>query len=372
MKHIVMLHPAYWEQKFGGAELQLRMHYLAFKNAGYEIFYIYIDTGVKVKNIDDINLLPIRKGKIDKKLGKAWFLYNIQIYKLLQIVKPQIIYTRYFTSWNYIASIYERKNNAKYFWAVACDNEVVPIDLKFHFCKPFEIIENLFIKKAFSLTSRFLTQNEFQTKMLINIHKKKPIKLNQSTYFFPVEKIKKDSDEIHVLWIGNLKPIKHPERFLEIVERFKNYKNYSFIMVGRPDGYYSEMINNKIKSLRNLKYLGELTNEEVNDLLAKSHILVNTSDIEGFSNTFVQAWMRKVVVISMYSNPDELLTKLRIGFVTNEIKEICSIITHLSENRELLVEMQNKAYEYVVDHHCFEKNIEKLIKLFQTDNYRNI
>ena len=54
-----------------------------------------------------------------------------------------------------------------------------------------------------------------------------------------------------------------------------------------------------------------LSQAEVNALLEHTDLLVNTSDYEGFSNTFIQAWMRRVPVVSLRVDPDRLLSPRR-------------------------------------------------------------
>ena len=62
-------------------------------------------------------------------------------------------------------------------------------------------------------------------------------------------------------------------------------------------------------------YLLSLDNTKVNQLFEKSHILVHTGFVEGFPNTFIQAWMRKMVVLSLQIDPDNVLTSKKIGFL---------------------------------------------------------
>ena len=50
---------------------------------------------------------------------------------------------------------------------------------------------------------------------------------------------------------------------------------------------WNALVADEIQSTENLEHLGAKPQEEVNRLFAQTHILVNTSDYEGFSNTFV-------------------------------------------------------------------------------------
>ena len=51
----------------------------------------------------------------------------------------------------------------------------------------------------------------------------------------------------------------------------------------------------------------------MNRLLARSHIFVNTSTHEGFPNTFIQSWLREVVVVSLQVDPDQVLERQQVG-----------------------------------------------------------
>lgn len=68
-------------------------------------------------------------------------------------------------------------------------------------------------------------------------------------------------------------------------------------------GTYSDTLSTRIALLDNVTYLGERDNGYINNLLEiQADLLVNTSDSEGFSNTFIQAWLRGIPVLSLNSN----------------------------------------------------------------------
>jgi glycosyltransferase involved in cell wall biosynthesis len=80
-----------------------------------------------------------------------------------------------------------------------------------------------------------------------------------------------------------------------------------------------------IRATPNLEYLGEKSQDEVNELLARAHIYVNTSLFEGFANTFIQAWMRDVAVVSLHVNPDGVFDREGVGIHAGSEDELMRV-----------------------------------------------
>ena len=101
----------------------------------------------------------------------------------------------------------------------------------------------------------------------------------------------------------------------------------------------------------------------VDQQLNESHVLVNTSEYEGFSNTFVEAWMRKVIVLSMNSNPENIITDQKIGFICSSLSELIDKTDLLIKDAQLRTKMAQKSYEYGIKNHSLEHNIVSFAKL---------
>src|SRR5205807_8919507 len=62
----------------------------------------------------------------------------------------------------------------------------------------------------------------------------------------------------------------------------------------------------------NLGFHGRLSYHDTNALYARARLLVNTSEVEGFPNTYLQAWINGVPV-SSYLDPDGVIGRNGLG-----------------------------------------------------------
>lgn len=118
------------------------------------------------------------------------------------------------------------------------------------------------------------------------------------------------------IWVANIGDNKRPLWFIQLAENLPQYK---FALVGSP--FNINLFNQcktKASKLSNIDLLGYKSLFEVNDLVALSKVLVCTSIIEGFPNTFLQALSVNVPLLSTV-DPNEIICKYKIGsFVQNE------------------------------------------------------
>lgn len=362
MKKLVILYPAHYEQIMGGAELQIFYLVENAKKIGYKIFYIYVDNGKVIKNADDVILYPLTSSML--RFRSKWFQFRKKIKKILNEIQPDIIYTRYTSSWCGFAAIYAKKNKVKHIHALASDKAPdIKISLKIFF-HPSKIAEFLYMSRGLQIATEVIAQNKFQQELLLKNFCRRGILINQMTPFVKDVNIIKHDSPILVLWIGNLKNIKRPEIFIELAQILDHFNiTHRMIMIGRPSKKYEYLLKCAVNNLSNFEFKGEISQDHVNNLLLESHILVNTSEFEGFSNTFVQAWMRKVPVISMHSNPNEAITKNMLGFVAPEFQDLVEFTKELIANADLRKSMGENAYTYAVLNHTLEKNISEIFSL---------
>src|SRR6202011_2983272 len=101
-----------------------------------------------------------------------------------------------------------------------------------------------------------------------------------------------------------------------------------------------------------LQYLGTRSQSEVNELLARSHVFVNTSRYEGFPNTFIQAWMREVPVVSLQVDPDRLLEEQGVGIACDDSEQqLAAAVRGLLEDAARRAGYARRAREYAMSRH---------------------
>jgi glycosyltransferase involved in cell wall biosynthesis len=123
----------------------------------------------------------------------------------------------------------------------------------------------------------------------------------------------------------------------------------------------------KILAQPNILYLGGLSQDEVNDCISRSHIFVNTSVQEGFANTFIQAWMRRVPVVSLAVDPDGLLGCGKYGYCAGDnYHAFRRHIETLVDNPALRQTLGEQAKQYSHAAHS-HRNIELLINVLLAD-----
>jgi glycosyltransferase involved in cell wall biosynthesis len=151
--------------------------------------------------------------------------------------------------------------------------------------------------------------------------------------------------DIDVLWLSNLRALKRPELALELARQLPDVK---FTLAGGPmpgGKTYFDDVAAAAARLPNVTMLGAVRYADTGALFDRARIFLNTSSIEGFPNTFLQAWIRAVPVVSFF-DPDGLVNRLQLGCIAGSLDDMREAIRGLLDVHAYRENIGRRAREY--------------------------
>jgi len=369
MKKLVILNQNYFKYEIGGAEHQSYLIAKEFVKYGYEVHYIFINSGNHdVPKVDQgIYLHPMKHIFKHKIFGKPFFAYYFKIIKILNEIKPDFIYHRALSAFLGVGSFYKRSNNCKLFWHIALKTDVQKLKYFKHPNLISTYFNNFFILKGVKSVDGIFVQEEYHSDQLkINYSiTKSVVKIDKFLEPIPVKETARNQKNI--IWVANIKPVKQLEYFLEIADSFKHIEDFMFIVVGSlVSGSYQDNLREKINNLPNVDFKGSIPFESVNDLMTNSDVFINTSAYEGGPPvTFIQAWLSNTLILSLNVDPDNVFSKDEMGiYFENDIENLKQSLKEILDDSSLLDSYTSKAFKYANKKYSL-RNIEKIKDTFE-------
>jgi glycosyltransferase involved in cell wall biosynthesis len=176
---------------------------------------------------------------------------------------------------------------------------------------------------------------------------------------------------IDVLWVANFRPLKRPELLLALAERLPQM---SFHIAGDCYGAqdYFEAVKHKAAALPNVRLHGVVPYAEVGGLFERARVLVNTSETEGFPNTYLQAWSHGAPVVT-FIDPGEVISREGLGRTVQDLGQMQSAVHELLTNGELWSVISRRRAEYVSTRHgnaALKLYVDALLSLGTTADVR--
>jgi glycosyltransferase involved in cell wall biosynthesis len=137
--------------------------------------------------------------------------------------------------------------------------------------------------------------------------------------------------DIDVLWVGNMRALKRPAVLLEVARKLPDLR---FHIIGGPmpgaEGFY-ESVRTEASQLANVHFHGAVSYHEVGEFYERARVFVGTSAIEGFPNTYLQAWSRGTPVVA-FLDPEQLIARNGTGRAVADVAQMCAAIVTLSSD----------------------------------------
>lgn len=153
--------------------------------------------------------------------------------------------------------------------------------------------------------------------------------------------------DIDVLWVSNFRPVKRPEVVLELARRLPHVQ---FVMAGGSMSGVEDYFRSTLQAasaLPNVNCPGAVPYEEVGTLFSRARVFLNTSQIEGFPNTFLQAWVRGVPVVTFF-DPDSLIRQRQLGRTAADFEDMVSALQALLSDAQERERIGERARAYAV------------------------
>jgi glycosyltransferase involved in cell wall biosynthesis len=351
----------------GGAQYQARCLLDAVSaRSDFETYYLARRAPKQIEPVG-YEIVSIGTGR---KRGVFGMLNDLpSLYRTLRKLRPAVVYQRGLKAYTGVCAAYCVRYGARLVFHIAHDNDVSPPrGRRWSVRGMVQRLERIIGEYGMRRANAIIAQTEDQARLLraqYGLHATAVV-----PNFHPLSREpagRRSADSFRVIWVANFKPAKNPDIFVDLAGSFADRVGIEFVMIGRPGDpkRYSDL-HARIRSLPNFRYLGELPIERVNEEIAISDLFVNTSSGEGFPNTFVQAWLRGVPVVSCFVDPDGCLSKGGGGVLAGDPTRLGSIIGELLADPSRLRELSRSAREYGRRHHG-PAGVRRLVELLANE-----
>jgi glycosyltransferase involved in cell wall biosynthesis len=210
-------------------------------------------------------------------------------------------------------------------------------------------------KLLLSNAELLITQNTFQQDTLLKLHKKETVLISNG---YPILATSSSIKKEIILWVSRCDNWKNPEIFIELAKR---NPNFSFIMICPPAGdkTYFFRIKEKAKKINNLKFLDFVSIHEIDSYFQKAKVFVNTSESEGFPNTFLQAAASGTPIVSLNVDPNNFITENNCGAVC--YKNTDFFLSEFSHFFSQSISCANNIFNYALKHLNIKEKVLFLI-----------
>ncbi|XHH08717.1 MAG: glycosyltransferase family 4 protein [Candidatus Bathyarchaeia archaeon] len=339
----------------GGAEVEQVQLALQLSSQGFDVCFITYSSGQKQREF--VNGIEILKTYDLEQASKISVFHKFRsIWSSLKKANADIYFHEAGSSGvlPFFCFVYKKK----YVYRIASDAVVLRKSLfgKHNFSEHFATA--IEVKKADAV----IAQSSFQKRILREKFGVKSVIIKNGLTI--PEAIYKKTNPPVVLWVGSLSKIKNPEIFINLA---KSIPWARFEMIGgrgAPPYLYQE-IESISRGLPNFIFCGFVPFEQTNAYFSRASVLVNTSSMEGFPNTFIQAWANCVPVVSLNVDPDKVIQMEKLGFHSQTFGQLICDVETVLYNENVAKTLGENGRAYVKRNHDVKNIVKEYCKLFK-------
>jgi glycosyltransferase involved in cell wall biosynthesis len=340
----------------GGAELQMTRLATQLARRGYRVSFIVLGALPDSSSISAPSPFNVFSAYTPGKglPGIRYFTNTVPgLWRALSKAQARVYYLRGAGGIAAYISLYCRRQGAKFVFAVANDH-----DLDFKPALP-SLRDRFLFKQGREYTAAIVVQTELQQNKLEELGLQRKGVLLRS--LCEAQGLAQENpaciEQQTILWAGRGRKIKRPDVFIDLARSLPNLPfTMSLIRMPHNEDYFARL-QQAGGALPNLTFYDGVPYREMPILYARAGLLVNTSESEGFPNTFLEAWARKIPVVATV-NPDDLLTRKQLGIYCPTVAELAPAVARLFADKTARERIGARAREYIINYHSIDAIME--------------
>lgn len=344
----------------GGAERQQYMLATELLARGHDVSMIVGDHGQpqheQVNGFEVWNACPAGVDTFRSLPGEI-----VDLFSTIRKVDADVYYVRGAPRLTALVATFTTVLNKRLVFCIANESDLDPEYLRNRYGRSFY----RYYKRIINRTDQTITQTKQQKRMLENSFGGDSIVVPNGYDLPQKSKVSDHNCREFVLWVGRSnEKKKKPMRYLELARRLPEIE---FVMVAQPSkgGSHHVEVQAASASISNLEFVDTVTPDKIHRYYNRATVLVNTSDYEGFPNTYLEAWRYETPVVSLYHELDDLFATERIGIRSGSMDKLVNDVRRIHSEVQLRREMGNNSREYVKNNYLLKDVVDQYERLFE-------
>jgi glycosyltransferase involved in cell wall biosynthesis len=334
---------------FGGAEVDL--YFLATelaKDKDFAVSCLTADYGQQeTETIEGVRIIKTLNFKENPLVGA------VKVWKGLRKADAQIYFQKAASWGTFLVALFCKFHKRIFFYRTASEQECDGTYIKQH------PVFGKMCLWALKTAAHVFVQNKIDGQNLLRTTGISSTVIPNGHRLVELRQCQRDT----ILWVGRSAEIKGPTLFTYLAEKVPNQKFTMICQRATGDDKYDQLLA-RASQVENLEFIQHVDFNAIDTYFQQAKIFVNTSKIEGFPNTFIQACQYATPILSLNVDPDGFLVQYNCGICCNGSMEclVDSLRFMLAENR--FIEFGKNARRYAEQNHNIKQIAGEYKRLF--------
>jgi len=165
---------------------------------------------------------------------------------------------------------------------------------------------------------------------------------------------------VDFLWVSRCQKIKRPHLFLDLAEALPGH-SFGMVCPAEDRGLW-DGISARAKNIPNLSFVESVPYHEIQRRYDAARVFVNTSEWEGWPNSFIQAGLGGAALLSLDVDPDGIFGRFGLGvFAAGDFAKLESGARAMVADAAALGRMQEGCRKFVAEMHDNRRETEAFL-----------